>query len=88
MDINQIPDDSKVRRVRSHDCLPILILDFLQEVEECQTSILLTEEVLLEGLCFDFVVDNPHSELVDLYGAHPNNNPQIEECAWSIANDS
>ncbi|KAI0361993.1 cyclin-like protein [Trametes cingulata] len=63
------------------------IPDDSKEVEECQTSILLTEEVLLEGLCFDFVVDSPQADLVDLFEACPNS-PQIEECAWSIANDS
>ncbi|RPD66045.1 cyclin-like protein [Lentinus tigrinus ALCF2SS1-7] len=64
------------------------ITDDSKEVEECQMSILLTEEVLLEALCFDFVVDSPHAELVDLYETRSSNNPQIEECAWSIANDS
>lgn len=29
--------------------------------------ILLTEEVLLEALCFDFVVDSPHADLVELF---------------------
>ena len=51
-------------------------------------SILLTEEVLLEALCFDFVIDSPHAELVDLYEVPSSPNPQVEECAWSIANDS
>ncbi|OSD01608.1 cyclin-like protein [Trametes coccinea BRFM310] len=63
------------------------VADDSKEVEECQTSILLTEEVLLEGLCFDFVVDSPQADLVDLFEACPNT-AQIEECAWSIANDS
>ncbi|KAI0664903.1 cyclin-like protein [Cubamyces menziesii] len=63
------------------------IPDDSKEVEECQNIILLTEEVLLEGLCFDFVVDSPHADLVDLFEACPND-PQIEDCAWSIANDS
>ncbi|KAI0646958.1 cyclin-like protein [Trametes meyenii] len=63
------------------------ISDDSKEVEECQTSILQTEEVLLEGLCFDFVVDSPQADLIDLFEAQPNAH-QIEECAWSIANDS
>ncbi|KAH9854135.1 cyclin-like protein [Lenzites betulinus] len=63
------------------------IKDDSKEVEECQTSILLTEEVLLEGLCFDFVVSSPQADLVDLFDACPNGT-HIEECAWSIANDS
>ena len=56
-------------------------------MEECQTSILLTEEVLLEGLCFEFVVDSPQAHITDLYMAHPVDY-QIQECSWSIANDS
>ena len=58
-----------------------------QELEICQTAILLTEEALLEALCFDFVVDSPHAELVDLFEARPVD-PMLEEAAWSVANDS
>jgi len=58
-----------------------------KEVDHCQTTILLTEEVLLEALCFDFVVESPHAELVDLFDAHEDNN-LIQECAWSLAHDS
>ncbi|EPQ58145.1 cyclin-like protein [Gloeophyllum trabeum ATCC 11539] len=57
------------------------------EVELCQTMILQTEEALLEALCFDFVVDNPHAELVDLFDALPDE-PVVQEYAWSFANDS
>lgn len=56
-------------------------------MEHCQTSILLTEEVLLEALCFDFVVDSPHAELVDLFDAHEDEN-LVQDYAWSIAHDT
>jgi hypothetical protein len=58
-----------------------------KEVEKCQTAILLTEEVLLEALCFDFVVESPHAELVDLFEAH-RDEPPLQDYAWSIAHDS
>ena len=54
---------------------------------ESQTAILLTEEVLLEALCFDFIVPTPQSDLVDLFDARPEA-ADVEEYAWSIANDS
>ena len=60
----------------------------MQEVVESQAAILLTEEVLLEALCFDFIVPTPHSDLVDLFDAQPEAAAQLEEFAWSIANDS
>ncbi|KAJ7219246.1 cyclin-like protein [Mycena pura] len=58
-----------------------------KEVEQCQASILLTEEALLEALCFDYVVESPHSKLVDLFDAH-DDDILIQECAWSFAHDS
>lgn len=56
-------------------------------MDQCQSSILLTEEVLIEALCFDFVVDSPHAELVELFRTHA---PDIttQEYAWSLAHDS
>ncbi|EAU88564.2 hypothetical protein CC1G_04270 [Coprinopsis cinerea okayama7 len=57
------------------------------EVEDCQKAILFTEEVLLEALCFDFVVENPHSELVDLFDSCESD-PLVQEYAWSLAHDS
>lgn len=57
------------------------------EVEKQQTAILLTEEVLLEALCFDFITISPHSILVDLYDAGQTN-LKIQDYAWSIAHDS
>jgi hypothetical protein len=58
-----------------------------KEVEARQISILLTEEVLLEALCFDFVVDSPHADLVDLFDSHADD-ILVQEYAWSIAHDS
>ncbi|KAK7014885.1 cyclin pch1 [Favolaschia claudopus] len=58
-----------------------------KEVEQCQASILLTEEVLLEALCFDYVVESPHSKLVDLFDGH-DEDTLVQECAWSFAHDS
>ncbi|EIW85209.1 cyclin-like protein [Coniophora puteana RWD-64-598 SS2] len=57
------------------------------EVEQQQTAILLTEEVLLEALCFDFVTSSPHAELVDLFSAHQADTT-VQDYAWSIAHDS
>ncbi|KAI0934391.1 hypothetical protein AcW1_005931 [Taiwanofungus camphoratus] len=73
---------SKVSRVDVSE-----IPDDSKELEACQTAILLTEEVLLEALCFDFVVDSPHAELVDLFEARQGCQ-LVEEYAWTIANDS
>ncbi|OCH95518.1 cyclin-like protein [Obba rivulosa] len=73
---------SKISRVDVND-----IPDDSKELEECQTAILLTEEALLEALCFDFVVDSPHAELVDLFDSRQEE-PYVEDCAWTIANDS
>ena len=50
-------------------------------------EILAIEEVLLEALCFDFVVASPHAELIDLLNAHQEK-PEVEEHAWTIASDS
>ncbi|KAI0093641.1 cyclin-like protein [Irpex rosettiformis] len=63
------------------------IADDSQELEDSQMAILLTEEVLLEALCFDFVVRSPHTDLVDLLEARQET-PEFEEYAFSIANDS
>jgi len=49
--------------------------------------ILLTEEALLEALCFDFVVEGPHALLVDLYESHQSE-LRVQDLAWSIAHDS
>ncbi|KAF7322951.1 Translation initiation factor eIF-2B subunit alpha [Mycena chlorophos] len=59
-----------------------------KEVEQCQLQILLTEEALLEALCFDYVVESPHSKLVDLIEAHGQEGTRVAEVAWSFAHDS
>ncbi|KAG5643480.1 hypothetical protein DXG03_000868 [Asterophora parasitica] len=58
-----------------------------KEVDQLQASILLTEEYLLEAICFDLVVESPHAELVDLFDAYEHN-PMIQEYTWSLAHDS
>ncbi|KAJ7632590.1 cyclin-like protein [Roridomyces roridus] len=58
-----------------------------KEVEQCQAAILLTEEALLEALCFDYVIESPHSKLVDLFDANEQD-MLVQECAWSFAHDS
>ncbi|KAI0031830.1 cyclin-like protein [Vararia minispora EC-137] len=58
-----------------------------KEVDEISRAILMTEEVLLEALCFDFVVDSPHFDLVSLFETYEV--PQaVQDHALSIANDS
>jgi hypothetical protein len=58
-----------------------------QEIEEVSSQILTAEEVLLEALCFDFVVDSPHADLIDLFDAHDVGD-RFQDFAWSIAHDS
>jgi cyclin K len=58
-----------------------------QEVNQLQNVILLTEEVLLEALCFDFVAPSPHAELIDLFDAYQEDS-RVQDYAWSIAHDS
>ena len=65
----------------------IPVAELKQEVEEAANAILTTEEVLLEALCFDFVVDSPHADLVDLFDAQEEE-PALQDYAWSIAHDS
>ncbi|KLO18582.1 cyclin-like protein [Schizopora paradoxa] len=63
-----------------------------EEVERCQEAILLTEEALLDALCFDFIIANPHEILVDLFHRHTplaeENEDQLKDLAWCIAHDS
>ncbi|KAF8959060.1 cyclin-like protein [Flammula alnicola] len=58
-----------------------------KEVDHCQAMILLTEEVLLEALCFDFVVESPHAELLDLFD-RLGSDFEVQEYSWSLAHDS
>ncbi|KAF8503584.1 cyclin-like protein [Russula emetica] len=57
------------------------------EIDEVSSQILAAEEVLLEALCFDFVIDSPHADLVDLFDAH-DVAYRFQDYAWSIAHDS
>lgn len=63
------------------------LADDAKDIEESMTMILLTEEVLLEALCFDFVVESPHTALVELLEAR-DESEELEDYAWTIANDS
>ncbi|KAJ3517156.1 hypothetical protein NLJ89_g691 [Agrocybe chaxingu] len=58
-----------------------------KDVDQCQAAILLTEEVLLEALCFDFVVESPHAELLELFESL-GTDLEVQEYAWSLAHDS
>ncbi|KII88538.1 hypothetical protein PLICRDRAFT_41708 [Plicaturopsis crispa FD-325 SS-3] len=58
-----------------------------KEVEQLQAAILNTEEVLLEALCFDFVIESPHACLIELFEAH-GDDPLVQDFSWSIAHDS
>lgn len=57
------------------------------DIEEVTGRILAAEEVLLEALCFDFVVDSPHADLIDIFDAHDVGD-RFQDFAWSIAHDS
>ena len=59
----------------------------MQEVEEIGQGILTAEEVLLDALCFDFVVDSPHFDLVSLFEIHQLPDA-LHDHAFSIANDT
>jgi hypothetical protein len=68
-------------------CFSFLTLTTTQEVDAFQSAILLTEEVLLEALCFDFIVESPHVELLDLFESLESDTA-VQEYAWSLAHDS
>ncbi|KAK7050968.1 hypothetical protein VNI00_005080 [Paramarasmius palmivorus] len=57
------------------------------EVDQYQSNILLTEEYLLEAICFDFTVESPHAELVELYRLG-RDDYHLQDYAWSLAHDS
>jgi len=57
-----------------------------KELEQIQNTILATEEALLETLCFEFWVESPHSQLVDLLEVYAP--PELQDYVWSIAHDS
>nr|GAT58708.1 translation initiation factor eIF-2B subunit alpha [Mycena chlorophos] len=54
------------------------------KTEECGRKL----QALLEALCFDYVVESPHSKLVDLIEAHGQEGTRVAEVAWSFAHDS
>ncbi|KAK7693573.1 hypothetical protein QCA50_003142 [Cerrena zonata] len=83
----KLRDVAKVMCAKIAKVDPKDIADYGKEVEEAQSAILLAEEVLLEALCFDFIVHSPHAELVDLFETH-DGTPEVEEYAWSLAYDS
>jgi hypothetical protein len=58
-----------------------------QEFRRWTSAILAREELLVETLCFDFLVHHPHSILVDLLQSMPEDTI-LEDHSWSIANDS
>ncbi|CAK5277706.1 unnamed protein product [Mycena citricolor] len=58
-----------------------------KEVDQCVAAILLTEEALLEAICFDYVIESPHSKLVDLFDAR-DEVTSVQNLAWSFAHDS
>ncbi|KIJ17386.1 hypothetical protein PAXINDRAFT_112329 [Paxillus involutus ATCC 200175] len=57
------------------------------EVKQQQTAILLAEEVLLEALCFDFVITSPHVVLVEMFDTSQGST-RVQDYAWSLAHDS
>lgn len=80
-----------MRAPRFVDCIkpdmPLMANGILQEVQRWQKNILATEEVLLDALCFDFIVDHPQAELVDLLTAFQARET-LEQYAWTLVNDS
>ena len=83
--LEDIADDNKVRIAIPFPSL--YRTEYVQRLEAMAADILAIEEVLLEALCFDFVVASPHAELIDLLDAHQEK-PEVEEHAWTIASDS
>lgn len=86
-DPKQIPEDSQVGPTAVFICALLITRMVVQEVNERSSAILLTEEVLLEALCFDFCVESPHAELVDLFESCGSPS-SVQEFAWSLAHDS
>ena len=56
-------------------------------MQRWQKNILATEETLLGALCFDFIVDHPQADLVDILGASAENEI-VHQYAWTLVNDS
>jgi protein BUR2 len=50
-------------------------------------AILVTEEHLLEALCFDFDITHPYDYLVDLVQRFAPGNKALGKCGWAFIND-
>jgi hypothetical protein len=87
IDVRDIPESGPVCIFFSHVLGWTHFILVLQEIDEVSNQILNAEEVLLEALCFDFVVDSPHADLVDLFETHDVSH-RLQDFAWSIAHDS
>ncbi|ESK94626.1 cyclin [Moniliophthora roreri MCA 2997] len=74
-------------KVSGIDVTTIAEADDSPEVDQYQSNILLTEEYLLEAICFDFTVESPHAELVDLFYLG-REDYLLQDYAWSLAHDS
>jgi hypothetical protein len=72
IDVCNIPESAPVR-LHSFSPLPSIWphrRHVSQEIEEVSSQILTVEEVLLKAPCFDFVVDSPHADLIDVFNIH------------------
>ncbi|KAF9564661.1 cyclin-like protein [Agrocybe pediades] len=83
----KLRDVARVYQAKVHNVDVATIPTESKDVDHCQSAILLTEEVLLESLCFDFVVESPHAELLELFEAL-GSDMEVQEYAWSLAHDS
>ncbi|KAF8163278.1 cyclin-like protein [Crassisporium funariophilum] len=83
----KLRDVARVYQAKVHNADISHIAADSKEVDQCLSAILLTEEVLLEALCFDFVVESPHAELLDLFESCGTDS-EVQEYAWSLAHDS
>ncbi|KAF8628417.1 hypothetical protein AX15_003939 [Amanita polypyramis BW_CC] len=83
----KLRDVAKICSAKITGVDPNTIPNDSKEVEQLQATILLTEEVLLEALCFDFVVSSPHADLADLFDS-TGTDTLLQDYAWSIAHDS
>jgi cyclin K len=83
----KLRDVAKVYHSKLAGIDPGLIPSDSKEVDQYQTAILVTEEYLLQAICFDFAVESPHAELVDLFVARPDDR-SVQDYAWTFAHDS
>ena len=83
-DMSDVATEGKVGKPHAKTIAPFLTPE--QEIENIQSTILASEEALLEVLCFDFWVENVHEHLIDLLEDWAP--PPIQDYAWSIAHDS